>query len=147
MNLYPVNNTELRHLKEHGGVLYNVIRTRSWKRNFIIRFYNHFHFYFSWYFAGAHIWWIKFFELAERPLMSPLAGTNHTHVRLGIVIFLYFLLRFISKKFLVCVRLWMWWPNGSTFFVFTSSIPQQIVFLVQISCSKANVKATCTLYI
>ena len=27
--------------------------------------WNHFHFYFSWYFAGAHIWQIKFFELAK----------------------------------------------------------------------------------
>ena len=31
-----------------------------------------------------------FDKLAERPLMSPLAGTKHTYVRLAIVIFSHF---------------------------------------------------------
>ena len=30
----------------------------------------------------------------------------------------------VNKKHLVCVSLWLCWPNGSTFFTFTSSIPR-----------------------
>ena len=29
LNLYPVNNTELRHLKKHRSFVYNVVTTRS----------------------------------------------------------------------------------------------------------------------
>ena len=29
LNLYPVNNTELRHLKKHRSFIYNVITSRS----------------------------------------------------------------------------------------------------------------------
>ena len=29
LNLYPVNNTELQHLKKHRSFVYNVVTTRS----------------------------------------------------------------------------------------------------------------------
>ena len=39
-----------------------------------------------------------FDELAERSLMSPLAGTKHTYVRLAIIIFIVKFLHFFSNK-------------------------------------------------
>ena len=45
-----------------------------------------------------------FDELAERPLMTPLAGTKHTYVKVAIVKFSHFVLCFVNKKYLVCIR-------------------------------------------